>query len=659
MRRAMVLLIALAACGGDDAPTVAFDLDGELVGITYWDLPFPSDLRLTADGTPDVAGYPNERGSPLVTDLLGLAAQRRGFPTMPVAYFRFLAPPPARSLADAVAIDDALLVDIDPDSPERGQTFAIVAKTLVVDEFAPDSLVAIAPRPGIVLRADTTYAVLLRRTFAPDFAPPDAFAQLADGDTPDGARGPAAAAVYAGLWPVLDELQLDRGDVLVATVFTTGDEIALLRARSEAVRADPANAAVIGTLTIDPDDGDAHDGFCELVGTVTFPQFQAGTPPFDTEGEFVLDGNGTPMKQGELTVPIVITLPAQRMPAAGWPLYQFFHGSGGVSSGVVNLGPTAVAGGMPEVGKGPAWVVARHGIAAVSAALPVNPERLVNAQDTEYLNINNLSAFPFTFEQGVIEQRLLLDALLALEIPPARVSACAGVSLPSGATAHRFDPAALVAGGQSMGGMYTNLVGAVDERFGALVPTGAGGFWNLMITETALIPGARETLAAVFGTESTELSFAHPGLAALALGWEIAEPMTAMARLQRRPLPGLPPRNVYEPIGYDDVYFSPSVFDAAALAYGNQQAGQEVWPGTQAALAADGLDGLATYPVANNRGSTTNVVVQYADDGIEDAHYIYRQLEAVKHQYGCFLATYLATGTAVVPAPGAIDDPCP
>ena len=47
-------LLALAACTDDGAPadTVAFDLDAPLAGETYWEMPFPSDLRLTADGRP-------------------------------------------------------------------------------------------------------------------------------------------------------------------------------------------------------------------------------------------------------------------------------------------------------------------------------------------------------------------------------------------------------------------------------------------------------------------------------------------------------------------------------------------------------------------------------------------------------------------------------
>jgi hypothetical protein len=51
------------------------------------------------------------------------------------------------------------------------------------------------------------------------------------------------------------------------------------------------------------------------------------------------------------------------------------------------------------------------------------------------------------------------------------------------------------------------------------------------------------------------------------------------------------------------------------------------------------------------------VVVQYEGDGIYDPHAIYGQLDAVKHQYGCFLETALA-GQALVPAPAALGSPC-
>lgn len=74
------------------------------------------------------------------------------------------------------------------------------------------------------------------------------------------------------------------------------------------------------------------------------------------------------------------------------------------------------------------------------------------------------------------------------------------------------------------------------------------------------------------------------------------------------------------------------------------------------ALALADRDGLIGYPIENNVMSEdgtayTGVVVQYEGDGIYDPHALYTQLDAVKHQYGCFLATHFATGTARVLAP--------
>ncbi|NVB83066.1 MAG: hypothetical protein HOV81_32105 [Kofleriaceae bacterium] len=638
--RLLALLLVVTACTDEanQADTIAFDLDATITADTFWDLPFPSDLRLTADGRPDLDAFPNTRNIPVVNDLLSVAKERHGWPVMPIAYFHFTGAVPQHALADLAA--DALIVDIDEASPEHGKTFPVVAQTLADDSYGK-SLVAVAPRPGIVLRGTTRYAVVLRRGFAPGVEVPRGFADLAAGKTPAGSRGAAAATLYAPLWATLDELDID--DALVATVFTTGDEVAVLRARSEALRTSQ-HATIANLQRVQT----TYDGFCSFTADVTFPQFQKGTAPFDSEGRFALDENGTPIVQSMLTVPLRITLPLGAMPAGGWPLWQYFHGSGGASFDLVDEGPSETAEGPPLAGEGPGAIVARRGIAAAASSLPVDNERLPGAGSYDYLNLNNLAAFPYTFQQGVFEQRMLLDALLELEIP-----SCDGT--PGG----HFDPGKLVAGGHSMGGMYTNMVAAVEPRYGALTPFGAGGFWNYMILDTAIVPGAKNLLGGVLGVDSEQLTFVHPALGLIELGWEIADPINAMARLSRRPLPGIPARHVYQPIGLDDKYFPNQIFDAAALAYGNREAGEVVWPGTQDALRLDGMDGLLPYPVKANNGGLTSVVVQYRDGGIVDAHQIYRQLDEVKYQYGCFLASYLRDGVPTVPAPAALSSACP
>ena len=310
-------------------------------------------------------------------------------------------------------------------------------------------------------------------------------------------------------------------------------------------------------------------------------------------------------------------------------------------------------------------MLAPHGFAMIGSALPVNPERLPGASETAYLNFDNLAAGHDLFRQGVIEQRMLIEAMSKIQITPATLGACTGSTLPPGETAFHFNvEQKLFAQGQSMGGQYTNLVGAVEPRIRAAVPTGAGGYWSHFILITPLIPDVASLVGSVVLGTKAELTFMHPALSLFEAAWEAVEPMVYMPRLARRPLPGHPVRSIYEPVGKGDSYFPEATYDAMALAYGHKQVGSIVWPSMQEALKLEGLSGIAPYPVTQNLTSEdgtkyTGVVVQYEGDGVYDPHALYSQRDEVKHQYGCFLESFLKTGTAKVPAPAKLGTPCP
>src|SRR3954469_16359856 len=90
------LIVALApacssssdeAAAGPPPTTVAFDPEATFAGEgAFFDFPYPSDLRLTADGAPDLAAFPDQ-GIPILLTLKAGALQRKGFPTVPVGYF--------------------------------------------------------------------------------------------------------------------------------------------------------------------------------------------------------------------------------------------------------------------------------------------------------------------------------------------------------------------------------------------------------------------------------------------------------------------------------------------------------------------------------------------------------------------------------------------
>jgi hypothetical protein len=332
---------------------------------------------------------------------------------------------------------------------------------------------------------------------------------------------------------------------------------------------------------------------------------------------------------------------------------------------VVDRGPVLIAGGSPVPGEGPAHVHAAHGVATVGAAMPLNPERLPGADSRAYLNLSNLAAYPYTFRQGTIEQRLILDALGGLVIDPVLLTGCDGAALPVGAAAFRLRTDRVIAQGQSMGGQYVNYFGAIEPRVTAMIPTGSGGFWGLLALVATLSEefDTRPLIGPVLLGTMAPVTHLHPGMALLETSWEWAETVVFAARLAENPLPGHAARDIYQPVGRDDPEFPNEIYAAMAVASGTQRAGTATEPLLPAALAVVGRGDEASYPVEDNRLSVdgdayTGVVAPYVGDGIIISHHIAFQLDAVKFQYGCFARNVLVDERPIVPAPAPLGSPC-
>jgi hypothetical protein len=654
--------MAQAPDGGSSAAASAFfDPDARFDAENgFFDFPWPSDLRLTPDGAPDVAAFPNP-GVPILDGVKLGVPQRKGYAMIGAAYFKLTAKPKPRAPEDVVrggAKAPILLVDVDPASPERGALLPVVAQTPNPDPYVPENLLAVGARPGIVLAPKRKYAFVVTTAVGfegdPKVEPPKTLAALARGEAPSGPKGEALKLLYAPMFETLDTIGVARADVLSATVFTTGDVV-----QDNADLGDKVLAKHSPDLTdfaLEPDPTNRLPYICHVRAKIVLPQFQRGKPIYDTEGLFELEADGTPKKQRDETVPVSIAIPKKPMPAGGYPLVLYFHGSGGVSRQLVDGGDQ---GDPPD--RWPGSVLATHGFATAGQALPISPERVPGAQDIDYVNVDNLIATRDTFRQGILESRMLLSALLRARIPAGVLAGCAGPSLPDGETAYRFADAPH-AQGQSMGGMYTNLVSASEKRIQLAVPTGAGGYWTYFILYTKAVPGVAGLVSVLLKTPE-KLTFLHPALMMAETALEPTDPMVSAARVGRRPLPGHPARPIYEPVGKDDSYFATVVYDAMDLAYRHPRAGDEAWTSMREAQSLVGLDQPIPYPVKANLTSVdgakyTGVVVQYAGDGTFDTHGIYRRLDAVMHQYGCFHETFRKNRVAVVPAPAPLGTPC-
>ncbi len=634
-----------------------FDLEADLNNENkFYNLPYPNDLRLNPDGSPDLSGFPIPDNNIFAKSIKSIAGSNSGFPVNSAGYFQFNLPVARQNIDDVIAADidsPILLIDIDPNSPNRGELLPTVASTFRPDlNYIPSPLLSVAPAPGIILHPNRTYAYVVKRSLNNAFGKPlgvsSTLSKLIDGETPQGELGVEAQEVYQPLWETLDGIEVNPNDVAAATVFTTGDVVSELAQLSDQVleRYD----VTIENLQLDPEDGASNPRFYELQGTVRMPQFQKGTPPFNNQGLFEFDSNGSLIEQGTEEVPVVITIPKTQMPSDGYPLVAYFHGSSGLSTQVVDRGAITESGGEPTPGQGPAFVVAEKGFAAVSSALPLNEERFPDNSNVTYYNPLNLAAFRDTFRQTVIEQRLLLEALENLKIPSEVIGNDGDALLPSGETDFQFQSSPVMAFGQSYGAQVANIVGAVEPKIGAVVSSGAPSFFALQITENDDFAALARLLTGTL----QPLNPLYPALNLVETAWEAVDPIVYMPRIAQRPLPGNPVRSIYQPVGEGDTIVSETVFNANALASGVQQAGEIIWPEMQESLALSGLDGIISYPVENNLLSAngtpyTGVVVQYEGDGIADSHGIFAQLDEVKGQYSSFFESFQKNGVAVVP----------
>jgi hypothetical protein len=122
--------------------------------------------------------------------------------------------------------------------------------------------------------------------------------------------------------------------------------------------------------------------------------------------------------------------------------------------------------------------------------------------------------------------------------------------------------------------------------------------------------------------------------------------------------------------GIVDHYILPQIAEATSLSLGLDLAGDALdekngeladQRALRPLLPLVGRSAIA-LPASGNRTiggqAVTAVVVQHAEDGIEDGHEVVFQTEAPKHQYQCFLKSLLA-GTPTVPPDAASDAPCP
>ncbi len=643
--------------------TVPSSLDA-LSGATFFDHPWPSDLRLEK-GSPRLEGYYNPK-SILILDtyITSMTGILDGFSPAGAGYMRFtgdidpttLPTTPKDGLGNDASVQ---LIDVDPSSPERGQRklASLEWRAPAGVYYLPDTL-AFMPTVGFPLRTHTKYALVVTdalKSMAGDPVEQNrTVAELVGAAPPGTASGPTAAA-SAALAPAITEIEaagVSRTNIVHLAVFTTSDPT------KELIQVRDGVAGTIAAPTADPSMwklATTAEGYEEYQGSYgPSPNYQVGTIPFvnyGDGGQFQIV-NGVPVLQStetlrfSLTVPIASVCP---MPAKGYPIALYAHGTGGdwrsyLDDGTgIALAATCIATmGVDQIFQG-----AREG------ATPGATEAQIGLV---FYNFNNPPAARTNGRQSAID-----------EVQRARLFTESHVKVPASVsfTAHEilFDSSRMVYFGHSQGGLNGPLFTAIDPSSRGGVFSGSGAEIAIaLLDKTSPQPSVaglvKSLLLGLNAAEAEEVDIFHPGMSLIQSLIDVEDPLH-YGRLQAtEPRHGFAPKSVYmtegiDPDGTGDTYAPPPGIEAHALSIGlplqlpSQHAiPQLAWGGPKPVnVPAAGL----SDDIGN--GKSSGVLAQWRVPVGDDGHFVVFDVPAARNQAAKFLHDLAASPQGLVPQP--------
>ena len=647
---ATLVLAGVSSCGGDDAPAagpphIAMDYASE----AFFDVPFPDEVHRTADGTVDLSAFPNARPSGFMTRLLAVADDTPAFGLTSTVYFKATAALDVSSVQVGYAAsleDDApvFLVRV-PSSPDEAPSRHPVEVQFREDggPWGAENLLSLLPLQGRPLEPGLYAAVVTDRVRAAAGGPltaPAALDSLRAGEQPPG-MGDAAFAAHQRALGVLGAGAVDLDAVVGVAVFEavapTGGMIEARRLALDLPLPD------ITDLALD----EVFDGYCVYAGMTLMPDYQRGELPYDEGGAWDLT---SPPNQASARVVITIPRAAATAPV---PTVVMSRTGGGGERPLVDRGFRPVSGGPPEEpGAGPAREFAAVGWAGVSIDGPHGGPRNPDHMDEQFLvfNVNNPVAMRDNVRQSALELVVAAHMMNGLTVD---ATDCPGVDAPV-----TFRARALM--GHSMGATIAPLAFDVEPLFEGLILNGAGGSWIMNVVHKQSPVPVRPFAELLLGIGTGWMLHEHdPSLMLLQWAGESADPPVYATRLGADP-----GRHVLMLQGITDTYILPPMANATSLSYGLDLGGPALDSSAPdlASFASLGerlpmSSGEAiALPAQGNQGGATRVVVQHAEDGIEDGHEIIFQSDAAKAQYRCFLETL---GRDEVPTVPAVGEACP
>jgi hypothetical protein len=652
VRRAGAFVLLLAACnnGASSGVTALHDLHQPSTPVNvpsvnddYYTLPFPNELHFSTDGKIDLSTYPRAGGI-LDQYVDAFADGIRGAGTNSGIFFRFdgaidPATLPADVNASLADSSSAILVDITEGSPTYGKRTPLLTHYVETSQqFIGPFSVTLLPYPGFPLREKTTYAAILTDGLkaaggATIHRARDLDAALAPGAASStDARLARAGQAYAPLDAWLATQPGLAAKVVNATVFTTGDFTSVMTLLRQAVY-DQAPAPTLADLKYDGEDVAGVDQKYE--GTYVGPNFQQGTPPYQqTGGAIVFDANGKPKVDHMETLRVAMTIPEGQIPAAGWPVVIYAHGTGGDYMSFIGDGS----------GREAAKVTAADGtvisqMAMIATDLVLNGARVPPGTnvDLAFVNVLNPVAARANPQQGALDEFQVVRLIQSINVAAA----------PTTGQPIKFDVDRIYFKGHSEGGLTGPLFCPFEPAVKAAIYSGAGaGLIQAALNKTQPVD-LTKVIGALLMDPPDQF---HPALSLLSNYLDGTDPEN-YARLQfKEPPAGGAPKNIFHTLGLVDHYTPVPVIKTFVRAMGTQPVGPMLDP-----IDALDLAGLSwgTAPVQLNvaGGAATGVSLEYKQAGTSDGHFVIFDVQDAIKQSNRFLATHAKTGVARLDPP--------
>jgi hypothetical protein len=625
-------------CTDDPAPVKAYFRvprgtdDGD-----FFRLPFPNDVR-TKNGHPALSGFPTPGADLLGYDVVDryardVEANADGFSAYPTVTFRFSGGIDFDSLKAAGVIR---WIDVTSGGTYDELAFGWSATTARNQYVCPNAVSARTAQ-GAPLKPGSTYAVVISTgAKIPGGGP---IARAEDFVAVLGAAAPADPAL-AGAWNAYKPLRdwattksesLDA--VLVAAVFTVAHAPSAAQKIAAAVQAAAAPTAAswircgdaaspCPQATGDRSCGSADPAFDELHAMVTLPIFQRGTAPYLTPNDGG-DVGTDPSVQRTEAVCMSLTVPkGVPMPAGGWPLVIYAHGTGGSFRSQVTEGVAARLAAIDD-GAGGKLYAAVLGIDQVEhgprrGASTASPDQL-------FYNFANPGASRGNPLQGAADQMALVRFAQALDLALAQS--------PTGAEI-KFGPIAFW--GHSQGATAGSVaLPYVTGPLGAVLSGQGASLIDALLGKRNPVDIAD---AVPLVLEDPNVNSSHPVLSLLQNAIDPADPLNHARAMVAAPAP----KHVFMPYGQKDTFAPPATQAAYALAAGLGVA--LTAPSGQPPDPIGSLPELA-IPVSGNlvvAGKPyTAVVREYGPNGY-DGHFVAFREATCEADVAHFLADALA-----------------